>query len=117
MGLSPGRGDAPTVTTEQPDVSFWGPGTEGGAVVSTDAATTRQAGAGRRVHVQGRPGRRWAPAPPPPPPPPAPGRLRLASIIVVAVLLLTGLVAALATTERRAATHAVADQATAELVT
>jgi len=77
--------------------------------VSTDAATTRPAGAGRRIHVQGMPVRRWLAT--------TPGRLRLASIIVVAVLLLTGLVAALATTERRAATHAVADQATAELVT
>jgi hypothetical protein len=46
-----------------------------------------------------------------------PGRLRLASIVLVAALVLVGVVAGLATTARRDATRSVADEGTTELVT
>ena len=45
-----------------------------------------------------------------------PGRLRIGSLIVVGALLLTGIVAALATATRDDATQTVADEATPELV-
>jgi hypothetical protein len=97
------------MATEQPDVFFWATGHEGGAAVPTaDAATTRQAGAGRRAHVQGMPVRRWLAT--------TPGRLRVASVVVVAALLLAGVVAGLATSARRDATGVVVDRATPELV-
>ncbi len=109
MGLALGRGDAPMMATEHPDASFWGTGHEGGAAVPTaDAATTRQAGAGRRAHVQGMPVRRWLAT--------TPGRLRLASVVLVAALVLAGVVAGLAASARRDATRTVVDRATPELV-
>jgi hypothetical protein len=96
------------MTTQDLDALFWGTGGgEGAAVSTTKAVTTRESGAGR-LQVQGMPFGRWMVT--------TPGRLRVASIALVAVLVLVGVAAALATESRRDATHTVAQQATPELV-